>query len=50
MRISDEIGHKSYFEAETSYCNDMINIAEKMEDDKLLQVLNEYVAKRGIKV
>ena len=27
-----------------------INIAEKMEDDKLLQVLNEYVAKRGIEV
>ncbi len=31
MRITDEIGKKSYFEAETSYCNDMINIADNLK-------------------
>jgi hypothetical protein len=31
MRISDELGKKSYFEAETSYCNEMINIADKLK-------------------
>ena len=30
MRITDELGSKSYFEAETSYCNDMINIADNL--------------------
>jgi DNA mismatch repair ATPase MutS len=31
MRITDEIGKKSYFEAETSYCNEMINIADNLK-------------------
>lgn len=30
MRISDELGNKSYFEAETEYCNNMINIADDL--------------------
>lgn len=30
MRVSDEVGSKSYFEAETEYCNNMINIAEDL--------------------
>jgi predicted ATPase len=30
MRISDELGSKSYFEAETSHCNNMINVAEEL--------------------
>ena len=30
MRVSDEVGSKSYFEAETEYCNNMINTAEKL--------------------
>jgi len=30
MRISDELGSKSYFEAETEYCNNMINIADDL--------------------
>jgi len=31
MRITDELGKKSYFEAETSYCNEMINIADNLK-------------------
>jgi len=34
MRISDEVGSKSYFEAETSYCNKMINIADELYKTK----------------
>ena len=34
MRISDEIGSKSYFEAETSHCNNMINVAEELNKAK----------------
>ena len=30
MRIKDEVGVSSYFEAETSYCNKMIEIADKI--------------------
>jgi hypothetical protein len=30
MRITDELGSKSYFEAETEYCNNMINIADDL--------------------
>jgi len=30
MRVSDEVGSKSYFEAETEYCNNMINIADDL--------------------
>ena len=30
MRVSDELGYKSYFEAETSVCNEMIKIAEDL--------------------
>jgi predicted ATPase len=30
MRISDELGKKSYFEAETSYCNEMITTADNL--------------------
>ena len=30
MRVSDEVGSKSYFEAETSHCNKMINIADEL--------------------
>jgi predicted ATPase len=30
MRVSDEIGSKSYFEAETEYCNNMINVADDL--------------------
>jgi hypothetical protein len=30
MRVSDEIGSKSYFEAETSHCNNMINVADEL--------------------
>jgi DNA mismatch repair protein MutS len=33
MRITDEIGSKSYFEAETSYCSKMIEIAEKIKEN-----------------
>jgi hypothetical protein len=32
MRISDEVGSKSYFEAETSYCSKMIEIAEDVKN------------------
>ncbi len=31
MRVTDEVGSKSYFEAETEYCNNMINIAENLK-------------------
>ena len=43
MRISDEIGSKSYFEAETSYCSKMIEIADKIskEDKNGLFILDE---------
>jgi hypothetical protein len=34
MRITDELGSKSYFEAETSYCNEMIKTAETLEKEK----------------
>jgi len=34
MRITDELGSKSYFEAETSYCNEMIKIAETLQKEK----------------
>ena len=34
MRVSDEIGSKSYFEAETSHCNNMINVAEELNKAK----------------
>jgi hypothetical protein len=34
MRITDELGSKSYFEAETSYCNEMIKIAENLQKEK----------------
>ena len=30
MRVSDEVGSKSYFEAETEHCNNMINIADDL--------------------
>ena len=30
MRVSDEVGSKSYFEAETEYCNNMINVADNL--------------------
>ena len=30
MRVSDEVGSKSYFEAETSHCNNMINVADEL--------------------
>ena len=30
MRVTDVIGSKSYFEAETSHCNEMINIADDL--------------------
>jgi DNA mismatch repair ATPase MutS len=30
MRVSDEVGSKSYFEAETEYCNNMINVADDL--------------------
>jgi len=30
MRIKDEVGISSYFEAETSYCNKMIEIADEL--------------------
>ena len=30
MRVSDELGSKSYFEAETSHCNNMINVADEL--------------------
>lgn len=30
MRISDELGSKSYFEAETDYCNKMVKIADEL--------------------
>ena len=30
MRIKDEVGVSSYFEAETSYCNKMIEIADEL--------------------
>ena len=30
MRVSDEVGSKSYFEAETEHCNNMINIADNL--------------------
>ena len=33
MRIRDEVGVSSYFEAETSYCNKMIEIADKLSKD-----------------
>lgn len=33
MRITDELGSKSYFEAETSYCNEMIKTAETLEKE-----------------
>jgi len=34
MRITDELGSKSYFEAETSYCNEMIKTAETLQKEK----------------
>jgi hypothetical protein len=34
MRITDELGSKSYFEAETSYCNEMIKTAENLQKEK----------------
>jgi DNA mismatch repair ATPase MutS len=34
MRVSDELGSKSYFEAETSHCNNMINVAEELNKEK----------------
>jgi DNA mismatch repair ATPase MutS len=34
MRITDELGSKSYFEAETSYCNEMIKTAEILQKEK----------------
>jgi predicted ATPase len=34
MRVSDEVGSKSYFEAETSHCNNMINVAEELNKTK----------------
>ena len=34
MRVSDELGSKSYFEAETSHCNNMINVAEELNKAK----------------
>ena len=34
MRVSDELGSKSYFEAETSHCNNMINVAEELNKTK----------------
>jgi len=30
MRITDELGSKSYFEAETDYCNKMVKIADEL--------------------
>lgn len=43
MRISDEVGVNSYFEAETNCCSNMIEIAEdlKKENKKGLFVLDE---------
>jgi DNA mismatch repair ATPase MutS len=43
MRISDEIGKKSYFEAETECCSNMIEIANKInkENKRGLFVLDE---------
>jgi DNA mismatch repair ATPase MutS len=43
MRISDEVGIKSYFEAETECCSNMIEIANKInkENKKGLFVLDE---------
>ena len=43
MRISDELGVSSYFEAETSYCNKMIEIADKLnrEGKKGVFILDE---------
>ena len=34
MRIRDEVGVSSYFEAETSYCNKMIEIADEVSRNK----------------
>lgn len=34
MRIRDEVGVSSYFEAETSYCNKMIKIADEISKNK----------------
>lgn len=33
MRIKDEVGISSYFEAETSYCNKMIEIADELSNN-----------------
>lgn len=43
MRISDELGVSSYFEAETSYCNKMIEIADNLnrEGKKGVFILDE---------
>ena len=43
MRISDEVGVKSYFEAETDYCSKMIEIADNLtkNNKKGLFILDE---------
>ena len=43
MRISDEVGVKSYFEAETDYCSKMIEIADNLSKNnkKGLFILDE---------
>jgi len=34
MRVKDEVGHKSYFEAESDCCNNLINIANDLHKNK----------------
>jgi hypothetical protein len=34
MRVKDEVGHKSYFEAESDCCNNMIKIATDLHNNK----------------
>jgi len=43
MRVKDEIGHKSYFEAETDCCNKIVKIAEEISKNnkKGLFILDE---------
>lgn len=41
MRISDVLGAKSYFEAETEYCSNMIKCAIKIKDKRGLFLMDE---------
>ena len=41
MRVSDEVGTRSYFETEVKYCYDLLDKAEKNKDQNILFVMDE---------